>query len=446
MKRLVAVAGAGAIALALSACGPTVERSDDEGAASGEEPAATGETDWSTVEPADQISFWSNHPSGSIDLEKEIIANFEAETGIKVDLVTAGANYNEVSQKFQTAQVSGDAGDLVVLSDTTWFPAYLNGSITPLDEILEAAGNDTSTYHDSFYEDYLYEGSHYAVPYARSTILFFYNKDHYAAAGVADETPATWDDVKEASLKIKDAGVSDTPFGYPSDTYFPSWTMSNLVWGYGGDWSDGWDFSAATSEATVAAMQFAQDSITDGWGAVLSGDPTTDFSAGAVSQILASTGGLRGILDTADFEVGIGFLPGGPVETEKVVPTGGAGVGIASNSTPEKQLAAAMFATYLTNPENTAFFSGGTGYLPVQKDADMSAVYADNPQFEIAVDELPMTRSQNFARVLVPGGAMVLDQGIMKILVNSDDVVTTLEGVETELQSIFDRDLKATVN
>jgi len=30
------------------------------------------------------------------------------------------------------------------------------------------------------------------VPYARSTPLFYYNKDHYAAAGLPDRAPETW--------------------------------------------------------------------------------------------------------------------------------------------------------------------------------------------------------------------------------------------------------------
>lgn len=436
--KLAAVAGVSVVAMALTACGPTV--TSEESAESGK--VAEAGFDYSGIEPAKEISFWSNHPSGSIDLEQQIIDNFEKETGIKVELVTAGANYDEVAQKFQTAQVSGDAGDLVVLSDTTWFPAKLNGSIVPIDDVLAAADVNTDGYYDSFFADYLYEDAHYAVPYARSTILFFYNKDHYAAAGLEDAVPATWDGVKAASEKLKTANSSVVPFGYPSDTFFPSWTMSNLVWGYGGDWSDGWDFSAMTSENTVDAVQFAQDSIDDGWAEVLSGDPTTDFSAGAVSQILASTGGLKGILETAEFEVGVGFLPGGPVETEAVVPTGGAGVAISAKSSPEKQLAAAMFAGYLTNAENTAFFSAGTGYLPVQKDADMSKVYAEKPLFEMAVEQLDRTRSQNYARVFVPGGSMAIDKGLMNVLVGGNDVKTSLEEVQTELQGLFDRDLK----
>src|SRR5690625_6043047 len=100
----------------LSACGPSVSDGDSEAATDdGDADAQYGD-----VEPADEVTFWTNHPGGSIDIEKEILANFTEETGIKVNHVTAGDNYEEVAQKFQAAQVSGDAGDLVVLSDATW--------------------------------------------------------------------------------------------------------------------------------------------------------------------------------------------------------------------------------------------------------------------------------------------------------------------------------------
>ena len=131
----------GVAALALGACGgPTVEGgggTPTTPAAGGDATTPGGETteagfDWSSVEPATEIAFWTNHPGGSMDIEKELVEKFTAETGITVDHVTAGANYAEVSQRFQTAQVSGDQGDVVVLSDANWFSAYLAGSIAPV--------------------------------------------------------------------------------------------------------------------------------------------------------------------------------------------------------------------------------------------------------------------------------------------------------------------------
>lgn len=422
------------VALTLAACGP-----DTSG---GSANADDGEDaiDFSDIEPADSITFWSNHPGGSIDIERELIERFEAETGISVELVTAGANYEEVSQRFQTAQASGDVGDVIVLSDATWFPNYLNGSLLPLDSALEAAEIDTAGYHAALFEDYLYEGSHYGAPYARSTPLFYYNKDHYEAAGLEDRAPETWEEVVEFSEALEAAGVSSAAFAFPPQDQYPGWTMANLVWGYGGAWSNEWDFDVLTSEETIEALTFAQEATGD-WASVTSGDPADEFSAGAVSQVVASTGGLAGTLDAASFEVGVGFLPGGPAEQGSIVPTGGAGLSIASASTPERQLAAAMFVGFVTNAESAAFFSAGTGYLPVHTGADMADVYAQTPQFEVAVNQLERARVQDFARVFLPGGDLALSRTLQNILTTDADVATELEALRAEFESLYERDL-----
>ncbi|MCI1642346.1 MAG: ABC transporter substrate-binding protein [Actinomyces sp.] len=439
-SRLALVAAMGAIALAATACGPSVA-----GSASGsdaESGSSASGTDYSGVTPAKEITFWTNHPGGSIDTENAIIKAFTEETGITVDLVTAGANYEEVAQKFQTAQTSGDVGDVVVLSDATWFPAYLAGSITPIDPILKAADADTSTYQETLYNDYLFEGSHYAVPYARSTPIFYYNKDMFKAAGLEDKAPATWDDVKAAAEKLAAANSGVTGFGFPQQDQYPAWTMANLVWGYGGSWSDEWDFSPIADDATVKALTFAQDGVKDGWASVVSGDPATAFSAGTAAMVIGSTGSLTGILDAATFDVGVGELPAGPEASEGIVPTGGAGVAISSKSSPEKQLAAAQFVSYLTNAENTATFSAATGYLPVRTDADMNDVYSETPAFKVAVEQLAKTRSQDFARALLPGGDLAISKAIQQILTTDADPASTLSTLRDDLQGTYDSQLK----
>ena len=102
----VGVAGAGAT---LTACAGTG--------------ASTDSADATTAEGAtNTIVWWSNHPGNSKDVELEIISRFEEENpDLTVQLVDAGANYAEVSQKFNAALSGGDLPDVVVLSDTEWF-------------------------------------------------------------------------------------------------------------------------------------------------------------------------------------------------------------------------------------------------------------------------------------------------------------------------------------
>lgn len=432
-RRSAAAAAVAVGALTLAGCGPTV----GGGSASAEDDAQ--KTDWSSIEPAKKISFLTTHPGGSIDIEEEIVANFKEETGITVELITGGS-YPESYQKFATSQTGSDVPDMVILADVTWFSAHLADTIIPVDDIMAGAGIDMSTYREGFYEDYLYDNVHWAVPYARSTPIYYYNKDHYAAAGLGEEGPTTWEEVKEFSTKLMDA-PSDVAFGLPEQANYPAWILSNPLWGNGGDWSDEWDLEPMTAEPTVTTMQFMQDGINDGWAKVVESIDTA-FSAGAISQFAGTTGQLKGTLENATFDVGVAPLPLGSADTDKVVPTGGAGIAIAKKASPENQLAAAMFIGYLTNAENSAKFSAGTGYMPVQKDADMSETYAQYPEFEIAVNQLDRTRPQNYVRVLLPGGDIALSEHLNNILTANADVKTELEAAKAELQSIYDRDVK----
>lgn len=68
-------------------------------------------------------------------------------------------------------------------------------------------------YVKSLYDEYTIDGKHYAVPYARSTPLFYYNKDLFKKAGVPDRGPKTWEEWnKDFAPKLKASGVLPCPF------------------------------------------------------------------------------------------------------------------------------------------------------------------------------------------------------------------------------------------
>src|SRR6476619_1132703 len=96
------------------------------------------------------VEFWSNHPGNSKPVEQAIIKAFEAANpSLKVKLVDAGKNYEEVAQKFNASLAGGQLPDVVVVSDVTWFNFALNKQLAPMDELLSSAKIDTSDYVDA---------------------------------------------------------------------------------------------------------------------------------------------------------------------------------------------------------------------------------------------------------------------------------------------------------
>ncbi|MBX9245686.1 ABC transporter substrate-binding protein [Actinotalea ferrariae] len=407
---------------ALAACSGPAVGTDTSAAA---EAGTLDEVDWSTVEPASEITWWSNHPGASQEVEQELIRRFnEVHPEITVNLVTAGAGYDEVAQRFQAASQTDELPDLVIASDVWWFRYHLNDQILPLDGVFEHLDVDTEDFVPALYGDYEYDGAHWAAPYARSTPLFYYNKDMWAAAGLPDRGPETWDELGEWSEALRtQVPVDGAPMGLATGPSWSAWWFQNMLWAHGGQYSDGWETTLDTPEA-LAAGEFVHDLFHGSRIATVSTDANADFAAGVVASTIGSTGSLTGILESATFEVGTAYLPDGPAGSG--TPTGGTGLAIPSSRTPEQQLAAATFLAFLTDTDATAYFSQSTGYMPVRTSAvesdAMQAVYEQMPQFRTAVDQLAdKARSQDWIRVFVPSADQILTDAIEQIVLEGTD-------------------------
>lgn len=435
-RRLLGLGAAGLSATALVACGGP----DTSGKATD----SSSSQDYSGIKPAAEIDFWSVHPGASQRLESQLVKAYNSsQSDTTVKLVTAGADYNAVAEKMQAAQTSKSLPGVVTLG--FWLNFVLNKSITGLNALATHAELDTKDYFDTLLEDYAFEDEQWMIPYARSTPLFYYNKTHFKRAGLPERAPETWMSFAEWAPKLRQADLGTKHvFEFGSPTEEPSWAFQCNVWGWGGTFSKKFD-PTMSSPDTVAAYEWGRNAIfTDKWAGVASNNSAEDFGAGAVSAIVGSTGSLKGILESADgkFEVGTGFLPGGPKKTDDICPTGGAGLAIPSGITPEEQVAAMNFIKFLTNAENTVKFAEATGYMPLRKSADTSTLVKQTPQAKTAIDQLDHTRWQD-ARKLFPGGNKIINDAQTELFTKSDvDVAKVMKQADTELKTIYERDIE----
>lgn len=178
----------------------------------------------------------------------------------------------------------------------------------------------------------------------------------------------------------------------------------------------------------------------DTWAGVTA-NKAADLSSGAVSSTGNLAGSLAGILKAASFDVGVGFLPGGPAATKPVCPSGGAGLAIPKDITPEEQLAAASFLTFLTQPDNAVTFSAATGCIPTRTSADVSALVATAPQIQTAIDQIAVVRTQDYARALPPGGDKVIADGFGRVLTKNEDANPVRAEVKAQLTDICTTDV-----
>lgn len=389
------------------------------------------------------IDFWSNHPGSSKETEQKIIAAFQsANPGLTVKLTDAGKNYEEVAQKFNAALSGGQLPDVVVVSDVTWFNFALNKQLAPLDDLLSAANLSTADYVDSLYSDYLFSGKHYALPFARSTPLFYYNKTLWAAAGLPDRGPKTWDELKEWGPKLASSvGADKTALIMADGSNYLDWYFQGVVWSKGGSYSKDWT-STFDDPKTVAAGVLLQD-LAKQKVVRFNKAPATDFGAGLAGCLVESTGSLGGVAKAAQFPVATAFMP--TPDGVLGCPTGGAGVGIPAGLPDARKKNALKFAEFLTNAQSTVTFTQATGYMPVRKSAldnpEEKAFLDKNPNALTAVQQLPKTRSQDFARVFVPGGGARIGKALDQI-VQGADVPTVFKALNDETQQVIERQIR----
>ncbi|KXP05062.1 ABC transporter substrate-binding protein [Tsukamurella pseudospumae] len=387
------------------------------------------------------LRFLTNHPGSSKATEQELIDAFQkANPGIKVELLDGGKNYEQVAQKFQTALTGGTKPDVVVVSDVTWFNFALNKQIAPLDDLFAGAGLKPEEYVDSLLADTKFDGKHYAVPYARSTPLFYYNKDVWKKAGLEDRGPKDWDEFVQWAPRIQEAIGGDKKAIVLADSEnYIDWVFEGWNWSKGGAYSDGWDLKFTTPESIAAANQLKE--VIGKWGRLVT-TPENDFGAGLTAATMQSTGSLKTIASTAKFEVGTAFLPG---PAGKSCPTGGAGVAITEGISADRKAAAMKFIEFLTNTANTATFTQATGYMPVRKAAvdepSMKAFIEKNPNFGTAVKQLPLTRVQDNARVFVPGGGEDIGKALQQIATGGD-AAAVLGALQKTIQGKIDSQIK----
>ncbi|MEX0426827.1 ABC transporter substrate-binding protein [Nocardioides sp. DS6] len=447
-RRFLGLAGLGITAAALSACGGGPSTSGG-----GNTAGKVTQVDFDGVKPAKEITFWTTNPGESGPVTHQIIKAFQQENpDITVKLVTAGADYEELAHKLATVSRGGKLPDIVNLSDVWWFQYMMNDQIIPLDSAFDAVGFETDQYVDSLLGDYVYNKASWAVPWARSTPVFYWNKDHFDKAGLDPEkAPATWDEFAEWAPKLKEA-TGKNAFQLPALAGYAGWSFQNNLWGWGGGWSkkDSFEITCDADES-VAAIQFLADMrYKHKWAAVAGTDSIQDLAAGVASATVGSTGSLATALSLAKgFEIGVGFLPGGPQAKggadQPVCPTGGSGVAIMKDIPVENQLAAATFIKFLTTPENTLKFAQATGYMPVRKDADPSQIIKKTPQAKTSIDQLAATRSQDYARVFLPGADEQMAATCDRILNQHKDVAAELGKLKTTLEGIYNDKVKPNI-
>jgi sn-glycerol 3-phosphate transport system substrate-binding protein len=313
--------------------------------------------------------------------------------GIRVEPVFAG-NYVETMAKAMTAVQGGAPPDVAVLDTPELFSLLDRNAIIPLDDFVSQAGG--KPWLDDFYQALLLNaranGHVYSIPWQRSTPIFYYNKDMFAKAGLdPNRAPKDWTELVQYAQKltIRDSSGSVTQWGVEAPVVDTSpWVFQGFLIEAGAKYFDpDGKWVKFNSPEAVQALQFILDLQTKYkvhppgpsspafWGQV-----PQDFIQQKVAMIYTTTGNMTFIRTNAKFGWNAGFMPAGK---QYGAPTGGGSFYIFDKVPRDRQAAAWTFIRWMTEPQQAARWSIGTGYVPIRK-TELST-----PAFKAYMQQVP---------------------------------------------------------
>jgi len=328
----------------------------------------------------------------AIDFEKE-------NPGIKVHPIYSGT-YQDSITKALTAVKSNDAPAMSVLLSTDMYTLIDEDAIVPWDPLIRTAEDRAwlQGFYPAFMENSQTGGKTWGIPFQRSTIVLYYNKEMFKEAGLdPNHAPETWKEMAEYAQKLtkRDASGKVMQWGVQIPASgFPYWLFQGLTTENGVQL-----MNAAGTEtyydkpAVIEAVQYWVD-LTSKYkahpeGIVEWGTTPKDFFERKVAMMWTTTGNLTNVRSNAKFDFGVAMLP---ANKRRGSPTGGGNFYLFKQTKPEQQAAAFKFVKWITSPARAAQWGIDTGYVAVRPDAwetpEMKKYVSEFPPAAVARDQL----------------------------------------------------------
>ncbi|MBA3254288.1 MAG: ABC transporter substrate-binding protein [Burkholderiaceae bacterium] len=332
-------------------------------------------------------------------------AEFEKDNpGIKLRPIYSGS-YQESIAKALTAVKASDPPVLSILLSTDMYTLIDEDAIIPFDDVMKPADQAwAKSFYPSFMENSQTGGKTWGIPFQRSTIVLYWNKEMFKAAGLdPNRPPQTWAEQLDYAQKLtkRDASGNVSQWGIqvPSSG-FPYWLFQAFAI------QNGVNLMNAAGTQTyydrpevIAALSYwvdlARKHKVHPEGIVEWGTTPRDFFERKMAMMWTTTGNLTNVKNNAKFDFGVAMLPAGK---QRGSPTGGGNFYLFKKTTPAQREAALKFVKWATQPERAAQWGIDTGYVAVTPAAFetpvMKKYVQDFPPAAVARDQLPYAKAE----------------------------------------------------
>ncbi|MBO6791282.1 MAG: ABC transporter substrate-binding protein [Dinoroseobacter sp.] len=315
-----------------------------------------------------------------------IVSDFEAANpDIKVNAIYSG-NYDDTRVRALSALASGEPAQLAVMFSIDAYDLIEQDLVVAFEDIDGVNPDWLNSFYPALMANGRIEGKTWGIPFQRSTIVAYYNKELFSAAGLDPESPpATWDEL----ISMGKALTNDDSYGLmiPS-TGYPYWMFQALAIQNGKEVMSNDGLTTYFDDETVVdTLEFWQSLSQEHGimptGTVEWGTLRQAFLEGQTAMMWHSTGNLTAVKNNASFDFGVAELP---ANVRLGSPTGGGNFYVFKDTSDEEKAAALRLIEFMTSPEQAAAWSIATGYMGVSPAAyETEALKAYTEEFPPAL-------------------------------------------------------------
>ncbi len=347
------------------------------------------------------IEYWHVNAETQGGATVEALVNaFNAQS----DTAEVTARYNPDMYKglMQNLQAEAAAGKSPAVVQVGWaFLDYFSNNFAytyPQEIIDRDFPEDTTFLSDNFLPNIAglaqnSNGDFVGLPYSLSNPVLYLNQDMLREAGLSEDGPKTWTELREFAAKIKETTGN---YGFYMQEPADTWAQQALVESNGARFlTTANDTTKATfaSDEGIAAFELYAGMVLEDKSALHTSwdEGIQSFISGKVGMLFTTIAQRKNVQTNAQFKV---TAVNAPAFTGKQVtlPSGGCFLAVTAQ-TPEEQKATWEFLKYIYSVESIAEWTKGTGYVPPRQgvtdsENGLKAFLAENKMMEAATTQM----------------------------------------------------------
>lgn len=322
-----------------------------------------------------QITFWNGFTGPDRPAIEQIAKNWNdanPNAQVAMDILP----WDSLMQKLLSTMSTGQGPDVVAIH-FQYLPQYAkSGYIMDLSQYVQPGTElDPANWPSALVDLLKVDGKFYAAPMNYATLMLYYNKDMFKAAGLDPNKPPTnWQEWQDDAKKLTKADGSQYGLSIGEHDTIPNWPL--FLWGNGGDVVKDGKSDIASPQSVEALKQ---------WSTLVKDDKISPTGlSGAEADKLFQSGKaameVTGPWMTNGFtEAGLNYdvapVPAGPAASVTLADT----VILLVNKATKNPTAAVNFVKWWNTKDSQLIISTQTGFPPARTDLANDPQLAKNP-------------------------------------------------------------------